>query len=38
MEKWAQDHEKRRVLFDWSLKRAQAAAKQGQIENQGQGD
>ena len=28
LEEWAQDSDKRKWLFDWSLQRAQAAAKQ----------
>jgi len=31
LEKWAQDEKKRKELFEWSLQRAQTAAKQSQI-------
>ena len=30
LEKWAQDETKRKALFDWSLQRAQTAARQQQ--------
>ena len=30
LEKWAEDAEKRKALFEWALKRAQVAAKQPQ--------
>jgi hypothetical protein len=30
LEKWAQDEQKRKQLFEWSLQRAQTAAKQSQ--------
>ena len=33
LEKWAQDEQKRKALFEWSLQRAQAAAKQGSSPN-----
>lgn len=39
MEKWGEDEGKRRWLFEWSLKRAMEAAKQGalQMEEQKKG-
>jgi len=30
LEKWAEDSEKRKSLFEWALRRAQTAAKQSQ--------
>jgi hypothetical protein len=32
LEKWAQDPEKRKALFEWALKRAQTAAQQSEVE------
>ena len=32
LEKWAQDDKKRKDLFDWSLQRAQMAARQSQVQ------
>ena len=32
LEKWAQDDNKRKALFDWSLQRAQAAARQSEAQ------
>jgi hypothetical protein len=32
LEKWAQDDNKRKALFDWSLQRAQAAARQNEVQ------